>query len=64
MTNTQKIIAKLRFVEVFEAALLVAHDEWKQLYGSVEDFGRGQSRSEWTEGRAVDLVKELRGHVS
>jgi len=64
MTNTQKIISKMTFVNVFEAALLVAHDEWKELYGKVEDFGRGQTRSEWTEGYAVDLVKELRGHVS
>jgi len=57
--NIKNLIGKLRFIDVFDAALLVAHDEWKKL----PDSG-GLSRADWTEERAANLVKELKNSIT
>lgn len=56
--NIKNLIGKLRFIDVFDAALLVAHDEWIALKTTPSI-----SRADWTENRAANLVKEFKNSI-
>jgi len=58
MNNSQKITAKLRLVDVFEAALEVAEDDFRQIKNrkSISEI----DRDIWISDRAGDLLIEFR----
>jgi hypothetical protein len=60
MSNSaKKVMSKMRLIDVFDAALEVAHDDWQ----AMKDKPTHVTRADWTENRAGQYLRETKDWI-